>query len=435
MKIALFVFFKKIVVTGRENIPENGPAILVANHPNTLMDPLIIATLSHQRIGFIANAGIFASKTLAAILRYFHVIPIFRKQDIAKGEKPDNRAAFSSCYEYLDHGGTFLIFPEGSSHYELKLREIKTGTARIALGYEELSGFDSSLQIIPFSLDYSDSVQFRSMIAVTIDKPISPGEFQNEYLSDKVAGVQLLTDKIRKSLASHVPQTVDKDQEAYLINAHRFYTTFCEPSANLYVNPQESLTVRKNLSNALNQLEKQDKLLYSNIHRNIDSFYSTLKSTGTTAGFYTHEFSKKSLVWIYIGYFFSFLLLLPFYLFGLATNYLPYIIPSKLFDLLKLEIEYKTPVALIAGLIAFPIFYGIDVWLFRTYISSDLWLTLLFLTCLPITGYIAMFYRTTIKRFVRLIRFTFRVGKEMKFSLFQLRDEIIEQIEIARNRI
>ena len=87
VKAALFFFFKKIVVTGKEQIPGNGPLIIVANHPNTFMDPLLIAAITSQRIGFVANASIFLNQFVSRIFSYFHVIPIFRKKDVAaRGE-------------------------------------------------------------------------------------------------------------------------------------------------------------------------------------------------------------------------------------------------------------------------------------------------------------------------------------------------------------
>jgi len=130
LKIALFFFFKKIVVTGKENIPDKGPLIIVANHPNTLMDPLIIMSITKQQLGFVGNAGIFINKFVNAVFSYFNVIPIYRKKDILPGEKPDNKKTFIKCHEYLGEGKTLLLFPEGSSYYELKLRQIKTGVAR-----------------------------------------------------------------------------------------------------------------------------------------------------------------------------------------------------------------------------------------------------------------------------------------------------------------
>ena len=65
IKAALFFFFRKIVVSGKENIPANGPLIIVANHPNTFMYRLLIAAITSQRIGFVAYASIFLNKFIS----------------------------------------------------------------------------------------------------------------------------------------------------------------------------------------------------------------------------------------------------------------------------------------------------------------------------------------------------------------------------------
>lgn len=431
LKLALGVFFKKIVITGKELLPNKGPLIIAANHPNTFMDPLIIATLAQQRVGFIANAGIFGNKFFASILRYFHVIPIYRKKDIAPGEKPDNAASFAACHDYLERNGTIIIFPEGSSYYELKLREIKTGTARIALSFEALKDFEGNLKIAPISLDYSDSLQFRSMLSVNIGEPI----LVNEYQKDEPERVIALTEEIRNSLGEHIPQTVDKDQESYLINAHRFYTTFFEPSASLYVNPKESLSLRNILSKSLASLKSNDEKRYLRINTLINDFYDGLKNDGITAGFYTEQFRTKSQLWVYLGYILTFILLLPLYIFGLLANYIPYILPTKIFALLNIDIEYKTSVALVVGLVLFPVTYGIELILFRHFVSTEILLNSLFLLLLPISGYVAMFYWTNMKRFGRLLRFHFSISKKRKNSLIELRDEILNEIKLAREAL
>ena len=78
IKITLFVFFKKIVVNGKDNIPTKGPLIIVANHPNTFMDPMIIVSITKQRLGFVGNGGIFVNKVVNSVLTFFHVIPIYQ---------------------------------------------------------------------------------------------------------------------------------------------------------------------------------------------------------------------------------------------------------------------------------------------------------------------------------------------------------------------
>jgi len=435
VKISLSVFFRRIVIAGSELISDQGPIIIVANHPNTFMDPLIIASITGQRIGFVANAGIFTNKILISIFRYFHVIPIFRKKDIAPGEKPDNREAFVKCHEYLNQEGTLLIFPEGSSYYELKLREIKTGTARIALSYEKQKNFEGDLRILPVALDYSDSIQFRSMVSVTVNPPLSVHSYKDLYLRDEVEGVKKLTDDIRKELEKNIPHTSGKEQEDFLIKAHKFYTAYYEPGADLYENPRRSLELRKQLANVLHYMYVNNRSLYLDIQVKVNSFFDELKSDELTTGFFTLPFLKRNRWLVCLGYLLEFVLLLPVYIGGLLMNYLPYILPSKIFELLKIDIEYKTSVEMISGMVTFPLFYALETWLFRNYVSNEWWSTAIFLFMLPVSGYLVMYYWTEMQRFARVIHFYLFMKPERKKKLLVLRDQILSEMEEARRSL
>lgn len=435
LKVALAVFFKKMTVTGIENIPGKGPVILVANHPNTFMDPIIIASIADQRIGFVANAGIFTNKFFSAVFRYFHVIPIFRKKDVASGEKPDNTEAFSKCHDYLNEGKTFLIFPEGSSYYELKLREIKTGTARIALSFDQLKNFESDLKIVPIALDYSDSIQFRSVVSVTVHPPLAIAGYRAAYKRDSFEGVKILTDDIRKALAESIPQTSDTEQENFLIKAHRFYTAYHETGADLYENAGRSLELRTQLSKAMHYVQGHSAGLYSELQNKIQRYFEMLKSEGVTTGFFTDEFLKKNCAFICFTYLLKFLVFMPLYVIGLAINYVPYILPSKIYEVMKIDISYKAPVQMIAGIITFPAFYLFAFWLFRHFISADLLPSVLFLALLPLSGYIAIYYWAELRRFARVIRFCFFMKQEKKAELLALRNDILAKIGEAANSL
>jgi len=435
IKVALFFFFKKIVVSGKEHMLHKGPLIIVANHPNTLMDPLIIASLMKQQIGFLGNAGLFSNSFLGRFLKYFNVIPVFRKKDIAPGEKPNNKYTFSKCHEYLDEKGTILIFPEGSSYYELKLREIKTGTARIALSYESLQGLDSNLKILPIALDYSDAIQFRSMVSVTIDEPISIQTYKQRYLENEIDGVLKLTETIRQKLVKHIPTTSNKEQEQFLLKSHKFYTKFNEPTTDLHIDPKQSLVSRAQISKALILLQKNNLELYSNTETKVHLFFDQLNNEKLTPGFFTDAFLQKNRYIVAFGYFLKFLLLAPFYLFGLLTNYVPYILPFTIFKVLKLDIEYKTSVQMIAGLITFPLFYWLEIKLIGSYFNIGFWGSWLSVIAFLISGYIAMYYWTEVKRFKRVLHFYFFMKREKKLSVLKLRDEILMNIEIARSSV
>ncbi len=435
IKVALFFFFKKIVVSGKENLLNNGPVIVVANHPNTLMDPLIIASFMKQHVGFLANAGIFTNPYLARILSYFHVIPVFRKKDIAPSKKPDNKQTFKKCHEYLNKKGTLLIFPEGSSYYELKLRDIKTGTARIALSYESLQNDENNLKILPIALDYSDAIQFRSMVSVTIGKPISIESYREMYLESETKGVLALTERIEKELENFIPNTSNKEQEQFLIKAHKFYTTIKYPKSSLYLNPKLSLISRKEISRSMNLLNENNHELYIDTQHKVHLFFKVLDVEDLTPGFFTDNFFKKNRYWVCFSYFLKFILLSPIYIVGLLTNYIPYILPSKIFEALKTDIEYKTSIQMIAGLFTFPLFYWLQIKLFRYYISDDFWYCLLLLIVFPLTGYIAMYYWTEIKRFRRVLHFYFFLNQTKKTKILKFRDDILENIKIAETYI
>jgi len=435
IRASLFFFFKKILISGKEHIPDKGPLIIVANHPNTLMDPLLIAAITGQRIGFVANAGIFLNKIITKIFNYFHVIPIYRKKDILPGEKPDNRKAFVKCHEYLDQRGSLLIFPEGTSYYELKLREIKTGTARIALSYEDLKKFKGNLKIIPIALDYSDSIQFRSVVSVSICKAIEVEEYKQAYEVDEFDAVLQLTEDIRKELAEIVPQTSGKEQEEFLVNAHHFYTTFYSPKESLHKNPKQSLEVRTQVSKALQLLKKRNLELYLDTQSKLTRFFKIMKEERIDPALISAKIIRKYSMPVIVIQFLAFIFLFPFYLLGMFFNYIPYLLPAKIFKAMKLDIEYRAPVQMILGLICFPVYYGLVIYMYRLYINDSFWQSLILLIIMPLMGYVSMFYYAEIKRFSKLWRYKFLIDKSKKLEIDNLTTDILNNIEAARNNL
>jgi len=435
IRASLFFFFKRILVSGRQHIPDKGPLIIVANHPNTLMDPLLIAAITGQRIGFVANAGIFLNKTITKIFNYFHVIPIYRKKDILPGEKPDNRKAFVKCHEYLDQRGSLLIFPEGTSYYELKLREIKTGTARIALSYEDLKNFKGNLKIIPIALDYSDSIQFRSVVSVTICKAIEVEAYQMAYETNEFDTVGQLTEDIRKEFAEIVPQTSGKEQEEFLVNAHHFYTTFYSPKESLRKNPKQSLELRTQVSKALQLLKTKNLDLYLDTQSKLIRFFKIMKEEKIDPALISAKIINKYSMPVIVIQFLAFLLLFPFYLLGMFFNYIPYILPAKIFKAMKLDIEYRAPVQMILGLVCFPIYYGLIIYVFRKFINDTLWQSLILIVIMPLMGYVSMFYYAEVKRFSKLWRYKFLINKRKKLEIDNLKEYILNNIESARKNL
>ena len=139
-RITVKAFFKHQETINIEHIPVKGPVILVANHPSTFMDPIIIATKVPREVSFIAKSTAFKSKFTSWILPKFNMIPVFRAQD-DPSQMHKNQQTFEKVFQLLERNGCILIFPEGISLTERKLKEIKTGAARMALGAEARNNF------------------------------------------------------------------------------------------------------------------------------------------------------------------------------------------------------------------------------------------------------------------------------------------------------
>jgi len=164
------VYFRRVEVVGKENVPRASPVIFVLNHPNALVDPAFLLSLAPRRVSFLAKAPLFRMPVLSFLVRAMDSLPVYRRQD--EGEDVSkNREMFVAARRLLARGGTIGICPEGVSHDEPRLRPIKTGAARIALGAIS-TGEVSELKIVPAGLYYTSKTKFRSEVLLYFGIPI-----------------------------------------------------------------------------------------------------------------------------------------------------------------------------------------------------------------------------------------------------------------------
>src|SRR5688500_12627717 len=125
MTITLRLFYRRIYATGIETIPDNGPVILLANHPSSLMDAAIFGTLLHRPIDYFTRGDVFKNRFIASILKALNMIPVF--DHAGRKTLHDNDESFRRAAAVLRRGGLILFFPEGISHTDRKLMPLKKG--------------------------------------------------------------------------------------------------------------------------------------------------------------------------------------------------------------------------------------------------------------------------------------------------------------------
>ena len=195
LRFCLKVFYRRIELAGLDRVPD-GPVIFAINHPNGLVDPLFVLCFAPRPVSFLAKAPLFNYPIIGWFARMFEGIPVYRKQDRTPGS---NRETFARAREVLRNGGSIAIFPEGTTHDDPQLRELKTGVARIALG----AGLDE-LFVVPTGIYYTAKHVFRSEAMAVFGEAIrvpralgSSGPREDEPPADEV---EMLTATIDEGL-------------------------------------------------------------------------------------------------------------------------------------------------------------------------------------------------------------------------------------------
>jgi glycerol-3-phosphate O-acyltransferase/dihydroxyacetone phosphate acyltransferase len=175
-RVALRWYYADLVVHGAERIPVAGPVIIASNHPNALVDALVVATVMPRHVRLTAKATLFDHPLLAPLLRAVGVVPLRRVQDELAARRGGgvstdrNAESFRQVTEALLDDGLVLVFPEGISHDAPALAPLKTGAARMALAAADAGA--RGVRVLPVGLIFERKEQVRSRVLVRIGESI-----------------------------------------------------------------------------------------------------------------------------------------------------------------------------------------------------------------------------------------------------------------------
>lgn len=199
----LFKIYFRSRVIGRENIPNEGVCIFVANH-TSFIDPLLICSVVPRCIHYITYAFFYYHPAIHWYCKRVYCIPIKKEgNDIS---------ALKQALRLLKKGELLGIFPEGERSESGKLSKGQPGVALIAL--------KSRVPIVPIGISGAYEAFPRGSkfpkprpVTVTFGKPFFLDEYIEPGDKKSVNGQLYATEVIMAKIAELCGQ-----QEAFTPN-------------------------------------------------------------------------------------------------------------------------------------------------------------------------------------------------------------------------
>ncbi|HEY5883389.1 MAG TPA: lysophospholipid acyltransferase family protein [Pyrinomonadaceae bacterium] len=421
LRFALRVYFRRVEVVGLEHVPLERPLIFVLNHPNALVDPAFLLCLAPRQVSFLAKAPLFHMPVLGYFVRAMDALPVYRQQDEA-GDVSKNSETFEAARKLLARGGTIGICPEGVSHDEKRLRPIKTGAARIALGAVS-TGEVTGLQIVPAGLYYTSKTKFRSEALLYFGKPIDvePVALEEGGIPPR-AEVRELSNRIEIALREVM---LDAHHEEALHTAARAEKIFSAAGTEADESLAQELQLQQRFIKAYAILRERAPERLLRLQTRITRFEEEL----TQAGVDPDDLSPPKSTWSVFTHLLSrvvlFLLLLGPAVVGLVVHYPAYRLGGLLAtQISKNDEDVISTVKILSAMLLFPL-----TWLVASWVSYRSWgweLAVVVLMLLPLAGYLAIRFFEGIDSFM---------GGSRALVFFLMRRRFFVRLLAERNAI
>jgi len=381
------LFYRKIVVEGKENIPTDAPIIFAPNHQNALMDPLAIIFTSKQQVVFLARGDIFQLPLLPAFFRWLKILPVYRIRNGISSLK-GNDDSFDSAIQVLEKKRPIGLFPEAAHSDKRRLLSFKKGIPRIAFLAEEKHDFKLGVKIVPVGIYYSKYNTFRSILHVRYGKPIDVSDYKADYEENPNQAMLKLRDDMKEATKPLVIH----------INSLDFYDLYESVRTMYFKNMAKRLKFEKlNQTNRFIADQMTIKMLDNYAEKHPEEMevlnqkmkdYTELR---TKYGLKNQSIAKEKinafrLIWN------AFLLVIfsPVFIYGLVNNLLPYVVPKSLVLLIK-DKQFHSSVKFVWALFVLPILYLAQAGIFWAITDNFLW-AVLYLISIGVFGLLAQLY-------------------------------------------
>jgi len=330
-----------------------GSVIFVGNHPNGLVDPALVFMLARRRVTFLAKAPLFSIPVLGWILKGLDALPVFRKQDGADTAKNDG--VLAATVEALTQGRAVSLFPEGKSHSEPQLAELKTGCARIAL---DAAAKGATVRIVPVGLTYAEKNRFRSRVHVDVAAPIEVKDFVDAGGAESRESVRKLTEAIADALKAVTLNLESWEDLPIIETAEALYA--------LEHGDQAGDTERKRaFARGMAVLREEQPERFERLKSQVAAYRRRLDLLKVQAGEVHFQYRPGQVTWFVLRNL-MWLAGLPVFLVGMAVFFVPYWIPLLMVRVAKPSDDVESTIKVLTLMVLGPVWWtvltGLGFW-------------------------------------------------------------------------
>jgi len=429
----LWFFFKSVDVRHPERVPPAGAVLLCINHPNNFIDSLLVGSALHRKVHYLATAALFRNPLVARFLRACGAIPVYRRQD--DPDKMDrNLDAFEACFRAFREGRLVAIYPEGTTHAEVRVQRIKTGAARLALGFE--AERPRALSVVPVGLNFDARKSFRGRVLVSFGVPVAVNPYLDAYGADPVKAVEALTDAIQWGMEAEVVHVARIDESRLVSAVQELYrgelVRELKDQRGLAERQIDLVRLSRAIVDSVNYFKGHDPERVERLWQRIQAYRALLVQYRVKDEAVRTRLERRRprrrlrLTWEAIVGF-------PFFVYGAVVNFFPYWVPRLVARRMsRKETDYATW-RFLTSMLLLPLFWGLEILVVARLGGAAA--AVIFAATLPISGALAYRYWVGAGRLRSRLRFgtLALVRAQAARRLTAERQAIIAELEQAKN--